>query len=751
VSPPLPPMAEYCPQYCEVALPVPLDRAFTYSIPAGLSIVPGMRVLAPFGTRTLVGVVLRSAGLPQGLPPDEIKSIRFALEDTPAVSEEFLRLSQWIAHYYLVPQGEVLAAMLPLPASRHQKSRIVLTDLGLEALASAEESSATRSSEEVSLLRRIAKRGGIRRETLRQQAALVAKLKRKGWLRVESSVDTSTGGPRPATEKIESAGIGALPFELTREQSQALARIQEQIEAGAFGVILLHGITGSGKTEVYMRAIEFALARGRSALMLVPEIGLTPAMTGLFAERFGSRVAVLHSGFRSQEREAQWHRVHAGAADIVIGTRSAVFAPLDRPGLIIVDEEHDGSYKQEEAPRYHGRDVAIVRAQQANATVVLGSATPAIESRYHAETGKYQLLELEARVQDRPLPRTEIVDMRQEFAETGRQSFLSRRLNDEISKRLSQHEQILILLNRRGYSAFVLCRSCGKAIECENCSIALTHHRRLAQLLCHYCGFARPVPRLCPQCSGEHLYFMGEGSERVEETLHRHFPEARIGRLDRDTARGHGRAESILAAFQQYELDILVGTQMIAKGHDIHKVTLVGVISADIGLARPDFRAAERTFQLLTQVAGRAGRGELPGEVIIQTYYPDHYAIRASAAQDYSQFYWQELRFREVMRYPPFSALANVLVKSATAESAMKLAGRLGRHLEMLEGRDCSVLGPAAAPIPRLKRSYRYHFLLKAAHRSSLHKILESCREFASREKFPAAALIIDVDPQSLL
>jgi primosomal protein N' (replication factor Y) len=374
-----------------------------------------------------------------------------------------------------------------------------------------------------------------------------------------------------------------------------------------------------------------------------------------------------------------------------------------------------------------------------------------METRYHAETGKYQLLELEARVQERPLAETEIVDMRQEFAETGRQSFLSRRLVEQISVRLNQHEQVLILLNRRGYSAFVLCRSCGKTIECENCSIALTHHRRLGRLLCHYCDFSRPVPRACPQGSSEHIYFMGEGSERVEEHLHRHFPEARIGRLDRDTARGRGRGEAILAAFQEHELDILVGTQMIAKGHDIHRVTLAGVISADVGLARPDFRAGERTFQLLTQIAGRAGRGDLLGEVIIQTYYPDHYAIRAAAAQDYSQFYRQELHFREIMRYPPFSALANVLVKSASAETALKLTGRLGRHLETQSGAGCRVLGPAAAPIPRLKRSYRYHFLLKAARRSVLRKVLLSCREFAAREKFPSTSLIIDVDPQSLI
>jgi primosomal protein N' (replication factor Y) len=563
-------------------------------------------------------------------------------------------------------------------------------------------------------------------------------------------------------EPTEPPGAAAMPaspretltnglFSLSREQTEALARIREQMQSGQFGVLLLHGVTGSGKTEVYLRAMELALERRRTALMLVPEISLTPAMAAQFTARFGSRVAVLHSGFAEKERTKQWQRVRQGAADIVIGTRSAVFAPLEKPGLVIVDEEHDSSYKQEEAPRYHGRDVAIVRAQHAGATVILGSATPAIETRHNTESGKYRLVELESRVQERPLARTEIVDMRQEFAETGRQTFLSRRLIEEIASRLHQNEQVLILLNRRGYSAFVLCRSCGKTIECANCSIALTHHRRMNRLLCHYCGYARPVPRQCPECAAEHIYFVGEGSERVEDSLHQHFPQARIGRLDRDTARGHGRAESILAAFQQHELDILVGTQMIAKGHDVHTVTLVGVISADVGLAHPDFRSAERTFQLLTQVAGRAGRGERAGEVLIQTYYPEHYAIRAAAAQDYTQFYRQELHFRQVMRYPPFSALANVLVKSASAEAALKLTGRLGRHLERQQGPGVRILGPAAAPIPRLKRSYRYHFLIKAARRSLLRKVLVSCREFAAREKFPAASLILDVDPQSLL
>jgi len=739
------------PHYCEVALPVPLDQPFTYSIPSAMQVAPGMRVVAPFGARRLVGVVIRCGVAANGLSPAAIKPLVRTLEDEPAISEDFLRLSRWIADYYLAPQGEVLAAMLPLESAVQRTARWTLTPSGEQAVVNETRTGA----DERRLLQRLSKRrGGIRRESLRDAVALLERLRKKGWVRAEVSVAASAQTTTHAGDVAAASGAPTIisgRLALTRKQGEALARIRGQMETGQFGVLLLHGVTGSGKTEVYLRAIELSLGRDRPALMLVPEISLTPAMAELFTARFGSRVAVLHSGLAGREREARWRRVREGASNIVIGTRSAVFAPLPRPGLVIVDEEHDASYKQEEAPRYNGRDVAIVRGQQAQATVVLGSATPAVETRYHAQTGKYQLLELESRVLERPLPATEVVDMRQEFAETGRQSFLSRALLDAISRRLHQQEQVLVLLNRRGYSAFVLCRTCGKAIECGNCSITLTHHRRSARLLCHYCGFAQPVPRLCPQCSSEHLQFVGEGSEKVEEALHQHFPQARIGRLDRDTARGRGRAEAILAAFQQHALDILTGTQMIAKGHDIHRVTLVGVISADIGLARPDFRSAERTFQLLTQVAGRAGRGERAGEVIIQTYYPEHYAIRAAAAQDYAQFYRQELRFRELMHYPPFTALANVVVRSASAETAAKLTGMLARHLEAVRAVGLRVLGPAAAPIPRLKRSYRYHFLLKASSRNVLRKILLSCREFAARQKFPPASLLLDVDPQSLL
>ncbi len=426
-----------------------------------------------------------------------------------------------------------------------------------------------------------------------------------------------------------------------------------------------------------MSAIDAVVAERRSALLLVPEIALTPAMAGQFFSRFGNKVAILHSAFTDVERTEQWRRIRSGAASVVVGTRSGVFAPVQNLGLIVVDEEHDGSYKQEESPRYNGRDVAIVRAQAAGAVVVLGSATPSLESRYNAERGKYRLLELPGRIEARPMPAVKLVDMREEFLETRKQNTFSRQLIDAVTERVENREQVIVLLNRRGFSSFVACRACGDRVQCINCSLTLTFHKRDRRLLCHYCGYAQKVPQVCPKCSSDHIYFLGLGSERVEEELHRDFPAARIARLDRDTVTGKRQYETILQQFREGSYDILVGTQMIAKGHDIPNVTLVGVVSADIGLGMPDFRAAERTFQLLTQVAGRAGRGSIPGVVLMQTINPDHYAIRMAAAQDYQAFYEKELGFRRMMHYPPFSAMANVLVRSEKQEMAMRMSSDL--------------------------------------------------------------------------
>ncbi|HVP55847.1 MAG TPA: primosomal protein N' [Candidatus Eisenbacteria bacterium] len=546
------------------------------------------------------------------------------------------------------------------------------------------------------------------------------------------------------------SGLKARPspfdFEFNPAQQEALRRVQEGVDARKFAGLLLHGVTGSGKTAVYLAGMRAVLAAGRSAILLVPEIGLTPAVAADLHQVFGDEVAILHSALSDRERAEQWHRIQRREARVVVGTRSAVFAPVSDLALMIVDEEQDSSYKQEETPRYHARDVAVMRAKMANAVVVLGSATPSLESYFNAAKSKYALVELPDRVEQRPLPEVEIIDMRQEFQETGSEQVISRKLTQEIGERLERKEQVMVLLNRRGYSPVVLCRACGKTLECQNCAIALTHHKRTRRMECHYCGYTAPVPRVCAHCGSEYVYFLGTGSEKLEELLHGMFPQARIGRLDRDTVRGREDFERVLSALNEGELDMLVGTQMIAKGHDIHGVTLVGVVGADIALGLPDFRAAERTFQLLTQVAGRAGRGQTPGKVILQTYFPDHYAVQFAARHDFAGFYDKELRFRSWMHYPPYGALANVLVRSHKLDEALKWSGVLGKWFESTRHEGVRVLGPAAAPILRLKRDFRYHFVLKSPSREKLNALLRAMLTHANQQRISRTHLIVDVD-----
>jgi primosomal protein N' (replication factor Y) len=546
-------------------------------------------------------------------------------------------------------------------------------------------------------------------------------------------------------------GKQVLGFEFNAAQTSALQQIRTAVAARKFSVNLLHGVTGSGKTAVYLAAMQSVLADGRSAILLVPEIGLTPAMAANLHEIFGEQVAILHSALTADERAEQWHRIRRGDARIAVGTRSAVFAPVKDLALIVVDEEHDASYKQDETPRYHGRDVAVMRGKLAGATVVLGSATPALESYHNAKSGKYALIELRDRVEQRPLPEVEVVDMRAEFQETGHDQAISRKLTQEIRERLERREQAIILLNRRGYSPVVLCRSCGETVQCRNCAIAMTHHRRAHRMICHYCGHQQPVPANCPKCGSEFVFFLGTGSEKLEDLLHGVFPEARIGRLDRDTVRGRDDFERVLGAFHAGELDLLVGTQMIAKGHDVHGVTLVGVVGADFALGFPDFRAAERTFQLLTQVAGRAGRGATPGKVVLQTYFPEHYAIQFATRHDYQGFYDKELRYRGWMRYPPFSAVANVLVHGEKLEEVLKWSGMLGRWLEQAKVKGLRVLGPAPAPLVRIKNEYRYHFVLKSESRERLNATLRTMLAYVAAQKISRANLVVDVDAVSLL
>jgi primosomal protein N' (replication factor Y) len=557
----------------------------------------------------------------------------------------------------------------------------------------------------------------------------------------------------PAEDPFD-AGYEPPAHELNADQESVLKAVRARFELGEFGVLLLHGVTGSGKTEVYLRAVQETLARGKTAVILVPEIALTlwvgRQCRGWFGAKFEG-VAVLHSALSDVERAREWWRVRKGEARVVVGTRSAVFAPLENLGLIIVDEEQENSYKQEETPRYHGRDVAIVRAKMEGAIALLGSATPSLETYHHGRNGKYELLTLASRVAERSLASVEIVDLREEFQHTQKTSPISAALHAGIQECLSAGTQALVLINRRGYSWSVLCRSCGASVQCVNCSISMTHHKSRNRLECHYCGSVQQVPKQCPKCQSQHVYFFGEGSEHLEERLRKEFPGARIARLDRDTARTKRQYQETLGAFASGALDILVGTQMLAKGHDFQRVTLVGVVSADSLLNLPDFRAAERTFQLLTQVAGRAGRGDLPGRVLIQTYYPEHYAIQDAVRQDYAAFFERELHFRRMMAYPPFTSLANVIVRDSNLEKAIHWSRQLSEYFSPYDGSGARILGPAAAPLARLKKEHRFQFLLKSPKRSVLTKLLSGAMTYCDAKEIPQMAVLVDMDPLSLL
>ncbi len=539
---------------------------------------------------------------------------------------------------------------------------------------------------------------------------------------------------------------------LTGEQTIVLTEIENALKSAKYKAFLLHGVTGSGKTEVYIRAMKRAFEDEKSSLMLVPEIALTPVFSRRLRSVFGDEVAILHSNLSAGERFDEWRRIRQGKARIVIGTRSAVFAPLQNLGLIIVDEEHDSSYRQHEMPFYNGRDVAIIRANFINAVVVLGSATPALESYHNSQIGKYEYLRLPNRIGNRSLASAEIVDMREVFRQAGKDAVFSNDLVEAIEETHAKGEQSIILLNRRGFSQFVLCRSCGETIRCNNCDITLTFHRRENRLICHYCNHRERVPHTCPKCKSQYLYFVGEGTEQIEDILKRKFSQLRIARIDRDTMAKRKEMEKTLEKFSEGEIDMLVGTQMLAKGHDFHNVTLVGVISVDAGLALPDFRSAERTFQLLTQVAGRAGRGNLQGRVLIQTYYPEHYALKHAQTQNYEAFYAEEIAFRQKLSYPPFVALASILIKHPNYNYAFDNAQILKDCLLRADKeRNCRILGVAPAPLARLKNEFRLQLLIKARNRAKLRETLDFALHEA-QEKFCDLRIVnVEIDPINLL
>jgi len=747
-----------------VAVPVPSLDSLTYNVPDSIDLPPiGARVRVPVGTRTMTGCVVQHDALVE--EGTDVKDIAEALDAEPLLPASIVDLCRWVADYYVSGIGDALGVAMPPgargKASAFKRQRVIrATAHGLEMVRLKADPTVT-EKQWAALDVLAAAPGGVVSTDLRERGVtpgVLSGLVKRGLAGVEFERDerdpferSAMPGPTPDSTR-----------ELTNEQRRAADELYALADTGEFRVALLHGVTGSGKTELYLRLAERVCRAGRQVLLMVPEIALTPSVAGLFRGAFGDRVAIQHSALADGERHDQWHRIRRGEVDLVIGTRSAVFAPLDRLGLIVVDEEHDSSYKQEETPRYHGRDVAIMRASREHALVVLGSATPSMESYHNAATGKYVRITLERRVLDRPLAAVRLVNMRTEYADEGPEIVISRDLAAAIGQRLACGDQALVLLNRRGYSTAVFCRQCGDTYECPNCSVSLTVHRARHGLhgsgeasrggwraRCHYCNYSVLVRTACRKCAAPYLEHAGFGTERIEEQLRERFPEARIGRVDRDSVRRKGILTQILSKFAARELDVLVGTQMIAKGHDFPGVTLVGVISADVGLGLADFRASERSFQLLTQVAGRAGRGERSGEAIVQTLYPDHYSIQLACRQDYPAFFEREVVYRRGMRYPPFLALINGVVRGRTFEDAMQQAREIVRRLEPATaiGR-FTVLGPAPAPLGRLRGEHRVQFFLKGTRRSdmrnALMQVVADMPEIRRR-------LTIDIDPLSVL
>jgi len=781
-----------------VALPLPLQTTFTYRLPEDGIAERGVRVIVPFAGRRAVGVVTGAASAPEGV---KLKNVEAILDEASLLPPPLLDLAAWVADYYMAPPGECYRLAFPAAGIRTSRATVRLAtapvageqdpvlqqlaegplristlahrldrdpsarllrlresgavvldqDLGVAGfreqqvavLLESDGEGVIKGSAQRELLDRLRAAGGRAPvgELVADKPSLRGSLKglaRLGRVRIES--ERVTRNPEGLEAKAATA------WDLSADQAQATETLLAKLARRDFAPVLLHGVTSSGKTEVYFRCIETALRDGRGALMLVPEISLTPMLVRAAVARFGSTVSVLHSELSAGERHDQWWRIREGESRVVIGARSAVFAPVADLGVIVVDEEHESSYKQEDSPRYHARDVAVYRARLEGALVVLGSATPSLESFSNAQAGKYALVTLAQRIGARPLPKVEIVDRRQ-MLRAGGDPILSDLLVGALEARVRLGEQALLLLNRRGYATSLLCRECGEQLACPNCSVALAVHEAGRSSECHYCGFRSKAPTACATCRGEYLKLSGHGTEKVVEALKARLPQARVDRLDRDTARRRGAVAGILEAFENGGVDVLVGTQMIAKGHDFPNVTLVGVIDADVGLGLPDFRSAERTFQLLTQVAGRAGRDTAPGRVIVQTFVPDHYAIRPVRDHDYETFYAQELAYRAALGFPPFGHLANVVVSAERESEAVAGAAQLAVAIAAVGG--CELLGPAPAPLPRLRGRHRQQILIKGA-RDAVQTAARAALAATARLREGVSAAV-DVRPWSML
>jgi primosomal protein N' (replication factor Y) len=762
-----PPEAETSEQtatlFADVVFDRPLDHAFTYAVGPELRerIAVGKRVRAPFGRgdKATVGYCVRLSEMP---PERSVKELTGVLDDEALLTDNLLRLTRWMADYYLCGWGQVLNAVVPAGARDKAGTRKLtfieaVPEAGLKELPSGESAETPapsippKQAAVLELLRKASK--AVEQRQLMRQAkcgpgpieALILKgLARRVARRVDRFVDSTHEEAAPAR-----------PITLNEDQLGVWNQLELALKQGGFHAFLLHGVTGSGKTEIYLRAIEEVIAQGKEALVMVPEISLTPQTIQRFRGRCGE-VAVLHSHLGNAERGGQWRRVATGQAQVIVGARSAVFAPARRLGLIVIDEEHENTFKQESTPRYHGRDVAVMRARLENIPIILGSATPSLESWHNAQRGQYTLLSLPQRVLDRPLPQVGLIDLRHQPPKRGRPSAISDGLEYAMKMALKDGGQVMLLLNRRGFSTHVHCPTCGHVESCRFCDLALTYHKERDIMLCHYCGFEQEPQRNCPLCGKAAVRYQGLGTEKLQVEIEERFPRHVVRRMDSDTMRKPGSHARVLAAFRKGLIHILLGTQMIAKGLDFPNVTLVGVVNADVGLHVPDFRSAERTFQLLSQVAGRAGRGPQGGRVLVQTFTPEHPCIALAATHDYAGFVAAEMAHRRQHNYPPYQRLARIIVRSrdqkAAADFADQLADAFQRTLHtMAEASppEVRVLGPAEAPVFRLKGYYRFHFQLQSASSGTLHQVL---RTVLPAQRLPAGVeFTLDVDPFNML
>ncbi|ULM98643.1 primosomal protein N' [Peribacillus frigoritolerans] len=788
------------------------DREFDYRIPEKWNqvIKPGMRVIVPFGPRMVQGFV---TGLKAKSDFAKLRFIKEPMDLEPIINDELLQLGDWLTKEAMCFKISALQAMLPAAMkAKYEKVIKVVEDKkdqippSIQNLFGKNDSLSWKDvieGENASLVQKEMQNGNLELEynvknrlnkkTVRVIKPLLSPMELKEMASAISShakkqqellqyfiehqepiplkellelMNTSSGTVKSLVSKGALAEMDqevyrdpyenrvfekSIPFTLTAEQAAALKPIQEKIHHDEHDVFLLYGVTGSGKTEVYLQAIASVIEKGKEAIMLVPEISLTPQTVKRFKERFGEQVAVMHSGLSVGEKYDEWRKIHRKEVKVVVGARSAVFAPFESLGLVIIDEEHESSYKQEETPRYHARDVAIERAKSYGCPVILGSATPTLESFARAKKNVYKLLTLSQRMNKNALPAVDIVDMREELR-TGNRSMFSELLFTKLKDRLEKGEQTVLMLNKRGHSSFVMCRSCGLVINCPNCDISLTYHRFNDIMKCHYCGFEEGMPSVCPECESEHIRFFGTGTQKVEEELAKILPEARVIRMDVDTTSKKGSHERLLNAFGEGKADILLGTQMIAKGLDFPNITLVGVLSADTMLHLPDFRSSEKTFQLLTQVSGRAGRHQLPGEVVIQTYTPEHYSIELSALQDYDAFYEREMYLRRQSHYPPYYYVVLITVSHEDLMKTVSVTEKITNYLGSRLNRDSVVLGPVASPISRINNRYRYQCLIKYKREPDLNQHLRTLLEHYQKETAQNHLQIsIDLNPQIMM